>query len=372
MGISRQEFMRRHDAVRRMMKEEQVDCLVIAGRSDYFARGNVRYVTHLPFGGYVLFPAEGKPIYFLSTNQISSPKHDKAGPVRELVEFKELKDPVAQLLSEVRGFEGGRKIGLVGLASLMPVPVYLALKDAYGNRLMDASHLFDALRSVKSGEEIARMRAAASVADEVCLMLRDMVRPGLSDYEIYGEVKKAIYARQCEYSMELIDAAGSTMNMAWSPSGDRLEENGTLFLEITPAYDGSYAQLPVSLPVGRYSPSVAKKVDVWAEAMDAATGLLRPDTVVADIHRQVVNVIERRGLLSPYPLGHTIGLDVMDSWTIHAGNQTVLRPGMTLAFHPSVLSEPGGEGIGMGYTYLVTEEGAEKLSSIDLYAFATA
>jgi Xaa-Pro aminopeptidase len=369
MSISKQEFKRRYDAIRLMMKDEEIGCLVIAGRSDYFARGNIRYITNLPFGGYALFPCEGKPVYFLSANQISSPKHENAGPIHELLELKELADPAIQLADELKRFDAGKKIGLVGMTTVMPVPVYLSLRDACGVRLVDATHIFDSLRNIKSGEEIEKMRAAASVADRVCLMLKEMSRPGVSDYEIYGEVKKAIYAMECEYSMELIDAHGSTMNMAWGPGGDRLEERGTLFLEITPAVEGYYAQLPVSLPVGSYSPSLREKVDVWAEAMDAGARLLRPGSVVADIHREVVSPIKRKGFLSPFPAGHAIGLDVIDFWTVNPSNRTLLRPGMTVALHPCVLGEPGGEGVGMGYTYVITEDGAEKLSRIDLYSF---
>ena len=39
---------------------------------------------------------------------------------------------------------------------------------------------------------------------------------------------------------------------------------------------------------------------------------------------------------------------------------------MVLAIHPSVMSEVGGDACGMGYTYIITDDGFEKLSSIDL------
>ena len=39
---------------------------------------------------------------------------------------------------------------------------------------------------------------------------------------------------------------------------------------------------------------------------------------------------------------------------------------MTIAVHACVLKEMGGDGCGMGYTYLITETGAERLSKIDL------
>jgi Xaa-Pro aminopeptidase len=59
-------------------------------------------------------------------------------------------------------------------------------------------------------------------------------------------------------------------------------------------------------------------------------------------------------------------LEALDFRSITDSNDTVLKPGMTLAIHPSVLTEIGGDGCGMGYTYLITGTGAERLSKIDL------
>ncbi|HUJ70444.1 MAG TPA: M24 family metallopeptidase [Syntrophorhabdales bacterium] len=365
MAISEKEFERRYKAIRMLMKEAGIDCLVVAGRSDYFSRGNIRYITGLAFGGYAIFPLQGKPVYFLSTNQIASPKHRRAAPVDDIVELKEVRNPLEQIRKEVLRFDGGRKIGIVGMNDIQ-VPMYLTLKELLGERLVDGGAIFARLRPVKSEEEIEKMRVAASIADRVCTMLRKIVVPGLTDYKIYGSVKKAIYGMRADYSMELIDAEGSTMNMAWGPSGDRLEENGTLFLEITPAFDGYYAQLPVTLPVGAYTPAVRRMKDAWVEAMEAAKGLLRPGERVSDLHRKAQEVIMQNGFVSPLPAGHAIGLDAIDFWRIDESNGTILEAGMTIAFHPCVLAEMGGIGMGMGYTFLINAAGAENLSSLDL------
>jgi Xaa-Pro aminopeptidase len=365
MAVSEKEFVRRYKAIRMLMKEEGIDCLVVAGRSDYFGRGNIRYVTGLAFGGYAIFPLEGKPIYFLSTNQIASPKHRRAAPVDDLIDLKELLNPAEQIKEELLRFDGGGKIGIVGMNDIQ-VAVYLVLKEFLGERLVDGTAIFARLRPVKSGEEIEKMRVAASIADRVCTMLRQTITPGLTDYEIYGSVKKAIYEMKADYSMELIDADGSRMNMAWGPSGDRLEEKGTLFLEITPAFDGYYAQLPVTLPVGGYTPAVRRMKEAWAEAMEATKGLLRPGVRVCDVHRRAIDVISQNGFISPLPAGHAIGLDAIDFWRVDGSNQTVLEAGMTIAFHPCVLEEMGGNGMGLGYTFLINETGAENLSAIDL------
>jgi len=46
MGLSLAERDRRYAAIRKFMKKEDLDCLVIASRDTFFTRGNVRYITN--------------------------------------------------------------------------------------------------------------------------------------------------------------------------------------------------------------------------------------------------------------------------------------------------------------------------------------
>jgi Xaa-Pro aminopeptidase len=66
--------------------------------------------------------------------------------------------------------------------------------------------------------------------------------------------------------------------------------------------------------------------------------------------------------------GHAIGLDALDFWSITESSPEVLKPGMTLAVHPSIMTGPGGDACGMGYTCLITDTGAERFSKVDLAA----
>ena len=149
MSISRDEFLRRYTGIRRAMREDAMDCLVIAGRNDYFSQGNIRYVTGLAFGGYALFPPDGKPVCFLSRNQIGSPKHQKAGPLQDLVEFRELTEPISDITGQMNRFDGGGNIGVVGMTDI-PVPTYLGLKARLGERMVDSGAIFNHMRNIKS------------------------------------------------------------------------------------------------------------------------------------------------------------------------------------------------------------------------------
>ncbi len=347
MGISLQEFQRRYRAIREAMGKEHIDCLLITGLNDDFNRGNIRYITGLGRGGCCIFPLEGRPVLLANALLTASRKLPRFMAAVDLVDLKTTTTTDEQAVVELSNFDRGNNIGLVG-KTCMPAPMYLAVAERFGNRLVDAVGIFESLRAVKSPEEIEKTRKAALVADEVYKRLREIIRPGLGEYEIYGEVKKIVYGMGCEYSFDLIDGAGSMMNMSFVPTEDRLEANGTLFMEITPSYDGYYCQLPVTLPVGRYSPSVKEMVRAWNEADKAVRKILRPGTEVADLYYELINTVQEKGFISPFRPGHSIGLDVLDFWSIIESSTVLLKPGMTIAIHPSVLKEMGGDGCGMG------------------------
>jgi Xaa-Pro aminopeptidase/Xaa-Pro dipeptidase len=365
MSISQQEFKRRYTAIRERMKREELDCLLVVGLADDFNRGNIRYVTGSGNGGCCILPLEGVPVFLVRPYQKNSPKLRKTVGAVDLLDLRETSNPAEQAVKELSRFYRGNKIGVIGMRCIS-VPMYSGVKEKFRDRLVDSVGIFDRLRAIQSAEEIEKTRTAAAIADKVYALLRKIIRPGLSEYEIYGTVKKTIYEMGCEYSFDLIDAAGAMMNMSFVPTVDKLESKGTLFFEITPAYEGYYAQLPVTLPVDEYPPHVRRMVSTWAQSDQAALKILRPGTKCADIYHLLVNTVRENGFISPLEVGHDLGLDVHGPMYINESCDTILESGMVIAIHASVMQEIGGDGCGMGYTYLITDDGAERLSKIDL------
>ena len=365
MAISLKERDRRYSAIREMMKEDELDSLLVVGRDGYMNRGNIRYITNygvVTGEQYCIFCPEGAPIFITGKGPVMA----RLQKAEWTLDFRVTSDPLTQVAKELSQLAKGNKVGIVGMQDIS-VPMYLTVKEQLGNRLVDATPIFRRLRLIKSAEEIEKMRTSASIADKVFNLLKDTIRPGLSGYEIYGEMKKTIFEMGCEYSFELISSEGTNVNL-FHPTADRLENNGLLTTEITPSYEGYFAQLPVTLPVSEYPPYARKMLPVWKQALEAAVDILRPGTKVSDIYRVINKAVQDGGYRAPWRPGHAIGLDLIDFWSVTDSNTTVLETGMTLAIHPNVLLEPEleGKGIGMGYTYLITDTGSVRLSNVEI------
>jgi Xaa-Pro dipeptidase len=154
--------------------------------------------------------------------------------------------------------------------------------------------------------------------------------------------------------------------MAFFPTIDKLEDSGTLFMEISPSYQGYYAQLPITLPVDKYQPHMKQMAMAWAAADSAVHKILHPGTKISEVYNILIDTVKSKSFQSPLRPGHSIGLDILDYWSITDTNETIIKPGMILAIHPCVMVKPGGDGVGMGYTYLITPTGYERFSKVDL------
>ncbi len=365
MAISEREYERRYQVIRKLMAKDSLDCLVIIGRADDFNRGNIRYVTGSGRGGCCIFPGEKRPVFFCGPGQSASPKNKKTIEAVNLLDLRETGDEAQQAGKELKQFHRGNKIGVVGM-NCISVPMYSCLKELFGESIVEANNIFEEVRAVKSDEEIQKLTEAAKVADIVFDRLMAKIQPGMSDYEVYSLVKGTIYELGCDYSFDLIDASGRRMNMTFFPTGEKLKANSTLFMEITPAFEGYYAQLPVTLPVGNYPLEIRKMAATWKKANDKVQPLLRPGIKVPEIYRCLIDAVKEDGFISPLRPGHAIGLDALDFWSITESSPVVLKAGMTIAVHPSIMQELSGDACGLGYTYLITENGPRRFSRVEL------
>ena len=364
-----EELKERIAKIRSEMRARDIDVLLVAGLQDIFNRGHVRYISNLGGGGMIVLPLEGNLTHFIHPVLAGSPKIDKMGAIREFIDVRPFGDGAYGFKNDSVALIGSMKItGRVGYVggSAIGVSVYKALVEAVGeHRLVDASDIFWKLRAVKSDTEIALMRRSSAIADDCYDMLTELVAPGVSDYTIYAETKKFLFERESPYSLEVIDADGPFLNFDRNPTGDVLETGGTLFMEITPAYGGYYAQLPVSMPVDELSPQLMKLASAWHAGFTLGESMLRPGVRVSDVSKAMRVKIAEHGAINPFSHGHAIGLDVSDGWVLGDNTDLILEPGMTMAVHPAALTEIGGAGFTAGYTYLITEDGAERLSRHD-------
>jgi Xaa-Pro aminopeptidase len=121
---------------------------------------------------------------------------------------------------------------------------------------------------------------------------------------------------------------------------------------------------------GRFTERQREIYDMVLEAHDRAAEAMRPGVSVFELRKIAFDVIENSGVrdsggqtLGQYfihGLGHQLGLDAHDPG---AGDETPLEAGMVITNEPGIYIPDESLGVRIENDFLITDKGAENLSS---------
>ncbi len=207
--FSRAEYERRYANIRKLIGEHHLDCLLIIGGSAAYGRlwFNLRYVTNMmgkaEMASYCFFPKDGDPAV------VTRPGHSLAGGmlartvVRNVIVGKpSVLDSIVNEIKD-RGYDHGR-IGIVEYDPYTSIPKNHW--DFFSKNLPRADFAFVtkefiAMRLLKSSEEIEFLARSAELGDIGICAMRDRVKAGMSEGEVFGIVHEAVMKAGGEMGM---------------------------------------------------------------------------------------------------------------------------------------------------------------------------
>ena len=207
--FSEAEYSRRYKNIRAMMRERNLDCLLIVGGSAAYGRlwFNVRYVTNMmgkaEMANYCFFPKQGEPAV------VTRPGHSLAGGMLARTAVRNVivgaPSVLGAIVNEIkeRGYDKGR-VGIVEYDPYTSIP--RNHWDFFTANLPQAEFLFVtkefiALRLLKSAEEIEFLERSAELGDIGLRAMQERVKPGMTEGEVFGIVHEAVMAAGGEMGM---------------------------------------------------------------------------------------------------------------------------------------------------------------------------
>lgn len=356
--LSKAEQDRRYALIRSRMAEEQLDTLLVA--SSAMRRGSIRYVSNHPihFGeSYCVFPLDEAPTLF-TFSPLQTRKALDAGWISDVRTSSDYLPDLASRLGEVH--PPGGDVGVAGKRSFS-VDVFEGLTDAVEGTFTETDVL-DEIRRTKSEEEIALARRSAEIADEAFHRLRDVLEPGLNEFDVYAELKDVFYRNKVAYSFDLV-GSGRRPSAQSLPANRTLEPDDVVNVELTPAFQGYYTQLAFQLPLGSVSRSLREKEEARREAQRTGLEMVRAGVRVDELFHEMQSVVDRHGFDMPRRGGHCLGLEVNERPVISPHSNMELRSDMIVTVHPMVVDDE--ERAFFADTYLVTGDGYERLNEVD-------
>ncbi|MGR6542521.1 M24 family metallopeptidase [Paenibacillus tundrae] len=260
------------------------------------------------------------------------------------------------------------RLGRIGLEKeYVTVARYEQLTAALGGtQYEDVGPLLRSLRVKKSPDEVARIRHAIHLIEEVLRQGLSHVRTGVTEIELVAEM---------EYQMKKLGADGPSFDtmvltgpqtgLPHGTPGERKLQHGDLLMFDMGVYAGGYASdITRTFAFGDISPELRTIYNTVLAANEAAIRAVKPGVTCAEIDRAARQVTEDAGYGERFMhrVGHGLGIDVHEYPSLHGQNTDLLQEGTVFTIEPGIYVTGAG-GVRIEDDVLVTETGVEVLTS---------
>jgi Xaa-Pro aminopeptidase len=249
----------------------------------------------------------------------------------------------------------------------LPHALYRQLAEA-GVDVVPSSGLVESLRAVKDADEIALMRRAAALSDEVFAELARERFSGRSERELAWWIERSFREAGAEgVSFEAVVGAGATAASPHAVPGDGPIEPGVLVVvDAGCVLDGYCSDCTRTFAVGEVSDRLHELYDLCLEAQLAGLAAVAPGVHGRDADAASRTIIEARELGWAYGhgMGHGVGLQIHEAPTLRPESTDVLEAGNVVSVEPGIYIPDESAGVRIEDLVLVTDDGCERLTQL--------
>jgi Xaa-Pro aminopeptidase len=232
-----------------------------------------------------------------------------------------------------------------------------------------------ALRLVKSPEEIALIRRACEITGQGFRRLLRTVRPGVREYQAEAELSHEFIGHRAQFAYNPIIASGANAcTLHYNQNDQTCRDGELLLLDVAACYANYQSDLTRTIPVGgRFTKRQRQVYDAVLRSLRAATRAAVPGKLHKDWQQESEKIVEeellRLGLLKPrdiqrqdpakpavkkyfmHGVGHPIGLDVHDVGLL----KQPFAAGWVLTVEPGIYLPEEGFAVRLENTVVVTD-----------------
>jgi Xaa-Pro aminopeptidase len=278
------------------------------------------------------------------------------------VEGVEFVETSRYLFSSLAELLAGRRLGFE--EAHLTVASHRTLAEG-GLDLVPTTGLVEGLRAVKDDVELAAMRRAGELSDEVFAALSKERFTGRTERELAWWIERSFREAGAEAtSFQTAVAAGPNADAPHADPGARVVEPGMfVIVDAGCMVDGYCSDCTRTFSTGDPPQRLLEAYELCLEAQLAGLAAVRPGVSGRDADAASREPIESAGLGSAYGhgLGHGVGIEVHEAPVLRPESQDVLQPGNVVTVEPGIYL-PGEGGVRIEDLVVVTAEGSERLT----------
>ncbi|HYZ82442.1 MAG TPA: Xaa-Pro peptidase family protein [Solirubrobacteraceae bacterium] len=248
----------------------------------------------------------------------------------------------------------------------------LALRDE-GFHLADAQAPIERARAIKSREELKCVRASVAATEVAVARLRDAMRPGLSENELWSVLHQGVIALGGDYVETRLLSSGERTNPWFQETGERrLGDNELVALDTdVVGCHGYYCDFSRTFHTGPDAPTRQQRelYQVAHEQVHHNMEILRPGVSFREYSERAWEIPERFVANRYYLSAHGCGMTGEYPYLYHSmdfaesGYDGVVEPGMTICVESYIGEDGGAEGVKLEQQLLITDDGNELIST---------
>jgi Xaa-Pro aminopeptidase len=360
------DFRARQKKLREHLATTRFDALLISHLP------NIRYLCGFTGSAGLLLVEEAGSVFFTDV-RYDIQAHEEVKAAKVVIVRTGLLVGVGEWLGRRRKRARGWTIGIEAEHFTVAEKKRLAQARPSWVTLKDAPSVIEQARMVKDEDELNRIRAAVALGAGLFERALEVLRPGVKETEVAGEMEYAARRRGAEeMSFPTIIASGARSALPHGRASDqRIAAGGFVVCDFGVILAGYCSDQTRTVWVGPVPAEARQAYEAVRESQQAAIEAVRPGVTVGSVDEAARKVLRkaRLGRYFTHSTGHGVGLEIHEAPRVAAGQSEILQPGMVITIEPGVYF-PGKWGLRIEDMVAVTASSCEILTptSKDLLA----
>lgn len=370
-----------------LLQDKGIDgALVVHSIDVYYFSGTLQ-------SSHLYIPAQGKALLMTRKSFERAQQESNLDNIVPLTSVKNL-----PALIQETGLPLPKTLGLE--LDVLPVNNYLQYTKLFPETtLVDVSGLIKQVRLVKSGYELDLLREAAEIMNRVHRQAPGAIKQGMTELELASAVEAIArreghegFVRMRAFNQELYyghllsgaNAAvssffdGPTGGIGLSPayphsaSNRVIENNRPIIVDYVGVKNGYIVDLTRVYSIGSLPEKLVSAFEGTLAIQEEVLSAVRPGADCGALYELAVNKARELSLEDHFMgytpnqakfVAHGVGLELDEIPVMAKGVKAVLAAGMVFALEPKFVF-PGEGVVGIENTFVVTDNGAERLTTI--------
>lgn len=359
------EFQERVQKIRKGMKEEGMDILLLYGNglNEY---GNATYISNLMIrgggrGALVAIPKKDQITLIYEGPSRGIPSVKETTWIEEVKACGDVSKECVKYLKEKNLIPS--TIGFAGIRQLMPYDQFQFLFESLnGGKIFDADGFLRAMRMVKSEKECDEIRRSSRIVNRGFAFISETPFPGIEERMFEAMVNRETHYEGCEDFRMLI---GKPLDSAWAfrPAEEApLSRGETVIVYLSTQYERYWSEGIRTFVVEDSSLVEVQSEDLQSLYQQIMEGM-KPGKEMSQFYKETLQAIRKSkvDLIQEYGFGRGIGLSAQEFPLISNKDETVLKEGMCFTLRLGIKDKDRGA-LFIGNTLCLSKKGPEVLT----------